>query len=627
MKKKLSREKSGGEHNPMSENFVARRSNQERKSEREVPESLQPPQKVGACPVSLARELSSGNQRRSSKRRKLKQLCGGQPPDRVGIVEKETWSRLETLCKAAAARFPSELSPKAGLGSVLDTVKYASPKRVRFEVDKEEPQSGGSKADDDLVNSTFVCMDHEEELSQFRRHVNSVNVLGPVPGLDQTKQQQSNCQLTENGNSLQRKRKRTIIKSAMQPSQCAGVFGADMPPSEGTSLRGRMEKFLLEKHLTAKRWTQRHDSLKADFPQNSGEKQLENGYMPINLPREHRQQMLPRSSDHNAELPHLFSQLPPHFQSRGIAPPPGMRQAASAPPSRRFRSADVPLHSYPMWEKKASPQTSFYNQHPTHMKPYMEHMDGRPRFQWVPPPRLPTRLQRRPSRMPLLSSSFSSKLPVPIAADFSVPQSPSTIYQPEKRAPKFILRLVDMLDGKHKDVCEWSEDGCSFSVVNSAEFRELRSKHVSSPKFGSFVRQLHIYGFRRQKIHNAQNPGMDSFKFWHPDFQRGKPEKYACLERRNTHCPKPEDSQKGAMQNLQKAPMQDYQNGPMQCADNNHSHAVNALLADYRAMTTRLQMTKSISSTIRGAVSAIQKKFHQNFASCSFGFTPMWPQG
>lgn len=105
---------------------------------------------------------------------------------------------------------------------------------------------------------------------------------------------------------------------------------------------------------------------------------------------------------------------------------------------------------------------------------------------------------------------------------------------PEKRPAKFILRLAQMVNEKCSvSICGWAEDGMSFFASDSQEFCNLRSRHLSgSPKFESFVRQLHNYGFHGQKIVDKKDPRSDSrFKFWHPSFVAGQPELLIKVQR------------------------------------------------------------------------------------------------
>lgn len=56
----------------------------------------------------------------------------------------------------------------------------------------------------------------------------------------------------------------------------------------------------------------------------------------------------------------------------------------------------------------------------------------------------------------------------------------------------------------------------------------LAQEHFHGRNFNSFVRQLHTYGFKQQKLRGKAN----IYSFNHPNFIRGRPELYGLIKRR-----------------------------------------------------------------------------------------------
>jgi len=90
---------------------------------------------------------------------------------------------------------------------------------------------------------------------------------------------------------------------------------------------------------------------------------------------------------------------------------------------------------------------------------------------------------------------------------------------------------------------KWNEpNGDSFFVVSSERFgRELLPKYFKHSNFGSFVRQLNMYGFHKvphlnQGVLQGEIPETEMLEFTNVNFQRGQPD-LLCLIQRKKPCP------------------------------------------------------------------------------------------
>jgi len=82
----------------------------------------------------------------------------------------------------------------------------------------------------------------------------------------------------------------------------------------------------------------------------------------------------------------------------------------------------------------------------------------------------------------------------------------------------FIAKLVAMLgDPTLGHLIRWSNDGRAFVVFHSEEFaQKALSNYFRHRNFSSFVRQMHLYGFKKISIQNG------AIQFSHADFIRGR---------------------------------------------------------------------------------------------------------
>jgi heat shock transcription factor, other eukaryote len=86
-----------------------------------------------------------------------------------------------------------------------------------------------------------------------------------------------------------------------------------------------------------------------------------------------------------------------------------------------------------------------------------------------------------------------------------------------KRPNKFLMKTYEMVnDSKHCEVVAWTDSGLSFEIKNESLFAlQLLPKYFKHKNFSSFIRQLNMYSFRKEKDN-------DSFVYMHPCFVRGQ---------------------------------------------------------------------------------------------------------
>ncbi|PLW28973.1 hypothetical protein PCASD_19457 [Puccinia coronata f. sp. avenae] len=110
--------------------------------------------------------------------------------------------------------------------------------------------------------------------------------------------------------------------------------------------------------------------------------------------------------------------------------------------------------------------------------------------------------------------------------------------------PAFLTKLFTMVNDSSTDhLIKWNEpNGDSFFVVSSERFgRELLPKYFKHSNFGSFVRQLNMYGFHKvphlnQGVLQGEIPETEMLEFTNVNFQRGQPD-LLCLIQRKKPCP------------------------------------------------------------------------------------------
>lgn len=69
------------------------------------------------------------------------------------------------------------------------------------------------------------------------------------------------------------------------------------------------------------------------------------------------------------------------------------------------------------------------------------------------------------------------------------------------KVSKFILRLYEMINSsKNISTITWVDSGSSFAILNTSSFTsELLKKHFKHKNYSSFVRQLNLYGFNKER--------------------------------------------------------------------------------------------------------------------------------
>jgi len=98
--------------------------------------------------------------------------------------------------------------------------------------------------------------------------------------------------------------------------------------------------------------------------------------------------------------------------------------------------------------------------------------------------------------------------------------------------PIFLRKTYHMVDTCDPAVCSWSEDGETFVVKHPKKFeQQIIPQFFKHSKFSSFVRQLNFYAFRKIKTNDSiridaalEAATANYWRFFHPKFQRGKPE-------------------------------------------------------------------------------------------------------
>lgn len=94
-----------------------------------------------------------------------------------------------------------------------------------------------------------------------------------------------------------------------------------------------------------------------------------------------------------------------------------------------------------------------------------------------------------------------------------------------------------MNEKKYSNLICWSPDGRYFTIRDQTRFaKELLPLYFKHNNMGSFVRQLNMYGFRKQA--NIENCGLrpesDEVSFQHPDFLKGEEQRLESIRRKKT---------------------------------------------------------------------------------------------
>jgi len=100
---------------------------------------------------------------------------------------------------------------------------------------------------------------------------------------------------------------------------------------------------------------------------------------------------------------------------------------------------------------------------------------------------------------------------------------------------QFIQKLQDIVKGNEGSA--WHNDGNSFYIHDPRKFaKDVLPRHFRSGNYASFVRQLHLYGFRKIAYQNLTNH-IHEESFQHPLFKRDHPELALVIVRRTNGVP------------------------------------------------------------------------------------------
>lgn len=96
----------------------------------------------------------------------------------------------------------------------------------------------------------------------------------------------------------------------------------------------------------------------------------------------------------------------------------------------------------------------------------------------------------------------------------------------------FVQKIFSLLqDKQNSTACQWSENGKSFTIWNTASFcRDVLPRYFRHNNLSSFIRQLNQYGFH--KLHPNR------WEFGHEKFIRSQPEQLKFIERKSCRVAK-----------------------------------------------------------------------------------------
>ncbi|EQK99713.1 flocculation suppression protein [Ophiocordyceps sinensis CO18] len=151
---------------------------------------------------------------------------------------------------------------------------------------------------------------------------------------------------------------------------------------------------------------------------------------------------------------------------------------------------------------------------------------------------------------PNSSSSINMPAPPPAAA--------AAGHQPKIVQTAFIHKLYNMLeDSSIQHLISWSANAESFVMSPSADFSKVLSQYFKHTNISSFVRQLNMYGFHKERdVFHTGNPDTTLWEFKHGNgnFKRGdlmglreikrRASRHALVHRESSYN-KPNPSQQG----------------------------------------------------------------------------------
>lgn len=96
--------------------------------------------------------------------------------------------------------------------------------------------------------------------------------------------------------------------------------------------------------------------------------------------------------------------------------------------------------------------------------------------------------------------------------------------------PPFVLKLRALLDSECSKALRWTDDGTTLTVDEGEVVQGVLQDHFQTFKVKSFIRQLHLHGFKQ--LRQAQN-GLASLRtFVNDNFKRHAPELMTSIRRR-----------------------------------------------------------------------------------------------
>lgn len=106
----------------------------------------------------------------------------------------------------------------------------------------------------------------------------------------------------------------------------------------------------------------------------------------------------------------------------------------------------------------------------------------------------------------------------------------------------FPMKLWNLINDSEISAIIWNSHGDGIIVKqNLIRSQVLSLKTFKAKAFTSFVRQLHMYGFRKSQIWTRDKPNIH--EYFHPNFKKGQPDllplvkrhsgKYKCIENKN----------------------------------------------------------------------------------------------
>ncbi|RDA91679.1 hypothetical protein CP533_2321 [Ophiocordyceps camponoti-saundersi (nom. inval.)] len=122
-------------------------------------------------------------------------------------------------------------------------------------------------------------------------------------------------------------------------------------------------------------------------------------------------------------------------------------------------------------------------------------------------------------------SSANVNMPAPPSSSSSAAAAAAAAVQPKIVQTAFIHKLYNMLeDSSIQHLISWSANAESFVMSPSPDFSKVLSQYFKHTNISSFVRQLNMYGFHKERdVFHTGNPDTTLWEFKHGNgnFKRG----------------------------------------------------------------------------------------------------------